>query len=53
MIEKEIIKKYLSEIAKKARKNNPKPREYYQAIQKLAVKKRLQNKGKKESNLTK
>lgn len=53
MKEKEIISKFLSDIAKKGHKNKPRSKEFYQAMQKKAVKNRLKNKAKKESNLTK
>lgn len=45
---KEIIKKFLSDIAKEGHKKNPRSKEFYKKMQKKAVKKRLQNKEKKD-----
>lgn len=44
---KEIIRKFLSDIAKKGHKKSPRGKEFYRSMQKKAVKKRLKNKGKK------
>ncbi len=52
MKEKEIISEFFRKIAKRTHKLKPQSKEHYKRIQKLAVKKRLQNKAKKERNLT-
>ena len=51
MKEKEIISEFFRKIAKRTHKLKPQSKEHYKRIQKLAVKKRLQNKAKKDSNL--
>lgn len=44
MDDKQIINRYFSDLAKKRHKDNPKPKEYYQELQKKSVESRMKKK---------